>query len=80
MVAFFDWPQAYEDQAERAVRAGLDAVNAANDSASFSAHSSVTDWNAGCTRLNGASGTNRNKMGVVPLSPLVASSVLTIPT
>jgi predicted ATPase/class 3 adenylate cyclase len=28
ILAYFGWPQAYEDQAERAVRAGLDAVNA----------------------------------------------------
>lgn len=28
VLAYFGWPQAYEDQAERAVRAGLDAVTA----------------------------------------------------
>jgi class 3 adenylate cyclase/tetratricopeptide (TPR) repeat protein len=28
VLAYFGWPQAYEDQAERAVRAGLDAVEA----------------------------------------------------
>ncbi|MEE8236605.1 MAG: adenylate/guanylate cyclase domain-containing protein, partial [Gammaproteobacteria bacterium] len=28
VLAYFGWPQAYEDQAERAVRAGLDAVGA----------------------------------------------------
>jgi class 3 adenylate cyclase/energy-coupling factor transporter ATP-binding protein EcfA2 len=28
VLAYFGWPQAYEDQAERAVRAGLDAVDA----------------------------------------------------
>jgi class 3 adenylate cyclase len=28
VLAYFGWPQAYEDQAERAVRAGLDAVAA----------------------------------------------------
>ena len=28
VLAYFGWPQAYEDQAERAVRAGLDAVQA----------------------------------------------------
>jgi hypothetical protein len=31
VLAYFGWPQAYEDQAERAVRAGLDAVEAVND-------------------------------------------------
>jgi class 3 adenylate cyclase len=31
VLAYFGWPQAYEDQAERAVRAGLDAVSAVND-------------------------------------------------
>ena len=31
VLAYFGWPQAYEDQAERAVRAGLDAVVAVND-------------------------------------------------
>ena len=31
VLAYFGWPQAYEDQAERAVRAGLDAVDAVND-------------------------------------------------
>jgi class 3 adenylate cyclase/tetratricopeptide (TPR) repeat protein len=30
VLAYFGWPQAYEDQAERAVRAGLDAVSAVN--------------------------------------------------
>jgi class 3 adenylate cyclase/tetratricopeptide (TPR) repeat protein len=30
VLAYFGWPQAYEDQAERAVRAGLDAVLAVN--------------------------------------------------
>lgn len=28
VLAYFGWPQAFEDQAERAVRAGIDAVNA----------------------------------------------------
>ena len=28
VLAYFGWPQAYEDQADRAVRGGLDAVNA----------------------------------------------------
>jgi class 3 adenylate cyclase/tetratricopeptide (TPR) repeat protein len=28
VLAYFGWPQAYEDQAERAVRAGMDAVDA----------------------------------------------------
>jgi class 3 adenylate cyclase/predicted ATPase len=28
VLAYFGWPQAYEDQAERAIRAGLDAVQA----------------------------------------------------
>jgi class 3 adenylate cyclase/tetratricopeptide (TPR) repeat protein len=28
VLAYFGWPQAYEDQAERAVRAGLDAIDA----------------------------------------------------
>ncbi len=28
VLAFFDWPRAYEDQAERAVRSGLAAVEA----------------------------------------------------
>ncbi len=31
MLAYFGWPQAHEDQAERAVRAGLDAVEAVSD-------------------------------------------------
>ncbi len=31
VLTYFGWPQAYEDQAERAVRAGLDAVAAVND-------------------------------------------------
>jgi len=31
VLAYFGWPQAYEDQAERAVRAALDAVSAVND-------------------------------------------------
>jgi len=31
VLAYFGWPQAYEDQAERAVRAGLDAVRIVND-------------------------------------------------
>ena len=31
VLAYFGWPQAYEDQAERAVRAGLAAVSAVND-------------------------------------------------
>ncbi len=31
VLAYFGWPKAYEDQAERAVRAGLDAVSAVND-------------------------------------------------
>jgi predicted ATPase/class 3 adenylate cyclase len=31
VLAYFGWPQAYEDQAERAVRSGLDAVAAVND-------------------------------------------------
>ncbi|MBT4487804.1 MAG: AAA family ATPase [Rhodospirillaceae bacterium] len=31
VLAYFGWPQAYEDQAERAVHAGLFAVNAIND-------------------------------------------------
>ena len=31
VLAYFGWPQAYEDQAERAVRSGLDAVEAVND-------------------------------------------------
>ncbi len=31
VLAYFGWPQAYEDQAERAVRAGLGAVVAVND-------------------------------------------------
>ncbi len=31
VLAYFGWPQAYEDQAERAVRAGLDAVVAVNN-------------------------------------------------
>ncbi len=31
VLVYFGWPQAYEDQAERAVRAGLDAVNAVSD-------------------------------------------------
>lgn len=31
VLAYFGWPQAYEDQAERAVRAGLDAVAAVQD-------------------------------------------------
>lgn len=31
VLAYFGWPQAYEDQAERAVRAGMDAVAAVND-------------------------------------------------
>lgn len=31
VLAYFGWPQAYEDQAERAVRAGLDAVKAVTD-------------------------------------------------
>ncbi|MCZ6860794.1 MAG: AAA family ATPase [Alphaproteobacteria bacterium] len=31
VLAYFGWPRAYEDQAERAVRAGLDAVLAVND-------------------------------------------------
>lgn len=31
VLAYFGWPQAYEDQAERAVRAGLDAVAAVSD-------------------------------------------------
>ncbi len=28
VLAYFGWPQAYEDQAERAIRAGLDAIDA----------------------------------------------------
>ena len=31
VLAYFGWPQAYEDQAERAVRAGLDAVTAVSN-------------------------------------------------
>ena len=31
VLAYFGWPLAYEDQAERAVRAGLDAVKAVSD-------------------------------------------------
>jgi class 3 adenylate cyclase/predicted ATPase len=31
VLAYFGWPQAYEDQAERAVRAGLDAVEIVNN-------------------------------------------------
>ena len=31
VLSYFGWPQAYEDQAERAVRAGLDAVGAVKD-------------------------------------------------
>ncbi len=31
VLIYFGWPQAYEDQAERAVRAGLDTVAAVND-------------------------------------------------
>ena len=31
VLAYFGWPRAWEDQAERAVRAGLDAVSAVND-------------------------------------------------
>ena len=31
VLAYFGWPQAYEDQAERAIRAGLDAVEVVND-------------------------------------------------
>lgn len=31
VLAYFGWPRAYEDQAERAVRAGLDAVRAVRD-------------------------------------------------
>jgi len=31
VLAYFGWPQAYEDQAERAVRAGLDAVASVQD-------------------------------------------------
>ncbi len=35
LLVYFGWPQAYEDQAERAVRAGLEAVEAvASDTAS----------------------------------------------
>jgi len=31
VLAYFGWPQAYEDQAERAVHAGLDAIRIVND-------------------------------------------------
>ncbi len=31
VLAYFGWPQAYEDQTERAVRAGLDAVRAVGE-------------------------------------------------
>ena len=31
VLIYFGWPQAYEDQAERAVRAGLNAIEAVND-------------------------------------------------
>ncbi|MFP6749376.1 MAG: adenylate/guanylate cyclase domain-containing protein, partial [Alphaproteobacteria bacterium] len=31
VLAYFGWPQAYEDQAERAVRSGLDAVAAVGE-------------------------------------------------
>ncbi len=49
VLIYFGWPQAYEDQAERAVRAGLAAVSAVNDV-------QVTDGDALAARVGIATG------------------------
>ncbi len=60
VLAYFGWPQAYEDQAERAVRAGLDAVeavgNVKNDGLALAARIGIASGEVVVGELSGESG------------------------
>ena len=60
VLAYFGWPQAYEDQAERAVRAGLDAVEAVasveNDGQALAARVGIASGDVVVGELSGESG------------------------
>ena len=83
VLAYFGWPHAYEDQAERAVRAGLDAVSAVNvvqvgDSAALEARVGIATGQVVVGDLVGQSG--RDSEAVSGETPNLAARLQQVAT